>query len=41
MLYSTVSPAAANRGLWFGQVLQRLELTEKHLDKISRKLGGD
>ena len=41
MLYFTMSPAAANRRLWFGQVLQHLELIEKHLDEISRKLGGD
>jgi len=41
MHYFTVSPDAANRRLWFGQVLSRLELIEKHLDKTSRKLGGD
>jgi hypothetical protein len=41
MFWFRLSPASANRRLWFGQVLYHLERIEQLLAEIATKLGRD
>jgi hypothetical protein len=38
MFYFRMSPASANRRLWFGQTLHHLERIEKLLEQIAAKI---
>jgi hypothetical protein len=41
MFWFRLSPVSANRRLWFGEVLYRLERIEQLLAEIATKLGRD
>jgi len=41
MFYFRMSPAMANRRMWFGQTLHHLERIEDLLEKIATKLDRD